>query len=67
MYAAARETRAGSARALFRGGRLFRSVRRDQAARARAASVRLRVSRLRLAYAQASAGLIGHASEEDMS
>jgi hypothetical protein len=43
-YAASRGTRAGIARALQVGWRLFPAMRREQAARARVASVRLRVS-----------------------
>src|SRR5205807_7309842 len=50
---ASRETRASGARALLVGRTMFPSVRRGEASRRRAASVHLRVSRLRLAYAPA--------------
>src|SRR6266540_4078354 len=48
---ASRGTCAGRARALLAGWRLPPSVRRGDAARRRAASIRLRISRLRPAYA----------------
>src|SRR5881227_3922267 len=52
-YGASRGTRAGLARALQDGRRMSSTVRRGEASRRRLASVRLRVSRLRPAYAPA--------------
>src|SRR5439155_11025980 len=58
-YGASRGTRAGSTCTLQGGGRLFSSVRRGEASRRRLASVRLRLSRLCLAWPPALGSGLG--------